>query len=143
MMGGPGGPRHLMMQETSKPVNVSATLKRLVAYLKPYAWVLGLVVITLVIVFPVEIAIFGVPALNCARRTLRHGGGELLRCRLGARRVPVHHAGQHGEDGPEQHDLTRVSLHASPPDSRWTVPPSARGPNSGRPLPRGRCCRSR
>lgn len=49
MMGGPGGPRHMMMQETSKPNQVGATLKRLVAYLKPYAWVLALVVVTMVI----------------------------------------------------------------------------------------------
>jgi ATP-binding cassette subfamily B multidrug efflux pump len=46
--GGPGGPRHLLAQETRKPRRVSATLARLVAYFKPYGFVLLLVALLLV-----------------------------------------------------------------------------------------------
>ena len=38
MMGGLGGPRHLMEQETSKPKNIGATLARFGSYFRKY-WV--------------------------------------------------------------------------------------------------------
>ncbi|MCI0476983.1 MAG: ABC transporter ATP-binding protein/permease, partial [Anaerolineales bacterium] len=43
MFHGPGGPRHLLAQETSKAGNVGATLARLGSYFKPYWFMLVLV----------------------------------------------------------------------------------------------------
>jgi ATP-binding cassette subfamily B multidrug efflux pump len=48
MHGFGGGPRHLMTQETSKPGNVSATLRRLVGLFRPF-WPLLILVAALVI----------------------------------------------------------------------------------------------
>ncbi len=43
MLHGPGGPRFLLQQETSKPKNVFTTLSRFAAYFKPYWFVMLLV----------------------------------------------------------------------------------------------------
>jgi ATP-binding cassette subfamily B protein len=49
MMGGPGGPRQILERETSRPQNVSATLRRFATYFRAY-WASLLIVAVLVIV---------------------------------------------------------------------------------------------
>ena len=49
MMGGPGGPRQILERETSRPQNVSATLRRFAAYFRAY-WLQLLIVGILVVV---------------------------------------------------------------------------------------------
>ena len=44
-----GGPRHMMQQEVSKPVNVGKTLGRLASYFKPY-WPILILVLVLILI---------------------------------------------------------------------------------------------
>ena len=56
MMG--GGPRGMLGQEVSKPVNASATLLRLVKYFRPY-WIVMIIVAGLIIGFVVLAGYWG------------------------------------------------------------------------------------
>src|SRR5690348_7680311 len=49
MMGGLGGPRHLLESETSKPKNVGPTLRRFGTYFKRY-WLAALGALALIVV---------------------------------------------------------------------------------------------
>jgi ATP-binding cassette, subfamily B, multidrug efflux pump len=56
MMGGPGGPGRMLNQETQKPKDVGATLRRFWAYFRPWWYALALTVVMIVVATAMQVA---------------------------------------------------------------------------------------